>query len=46
MRLFQDRTLKALRQENELARVMSAAPIAQEQRIIRNDKVKESKLSH
>lgn len=32
--------------ENELARVTSAALLTQEQRIFRNNKVKESKLSH
>ena len=45
VKLFQDRTLKTLRRENELTRTISAALLPQEQRIFRNNKVKESKLS-
>lgn len=42
MKPFQERVLKALRHETELTRTISAAPLPQEQKICRNNRMKES----
>lgn len=45
VKLFQGRTLKVLRQGSQLTRTISASPTPEEHRILRNNKVKDEKVS-